>query len=158
MLYHVNIDFSLTANRNKNLETLFTVSCSMDYVSWPNTETSSLHLPALLQNYTHSSGTQRDVCLSSCCNLTIQHFIKFCLFLFRILVQICKTQAFQKLNPAQFDLHDEVCDAIQVRGHTQYYHQCFHHEEYLILCTVTIVTDRNSRVVHHQERFTSADD
>ncbi|XP_034050433.1 protein unc-13 homolog D [Thalassophryne amazonica] len=34
--------------------------------------------------------------------------------LLRILVQICKTQAFQKLNPAQFDLHDEVCDAVQV--------------------------------------------
>ncbi|XP_026171952.1 protein unc-13 homolog D [Mastacembelus armatus] len=33
--------------------------------------------------------------------------------LLRILVQICKTRAFQKLNPAQFDLHDEVGDAIQ---------------------------------------------
>uniref|UniRef100_A0A8C3ASA6 Unc-13 homolog D n=1 Tax=Cyclopterus lumpus TaxID=8103 RepID=A0A8C3ASA6_CYCLU len=33
--------------------------------------------------------------------------------LLRILVQICKTQAFQKLNPAQFELHDEVSDAIQ---------------------------------------------
>ncbi|XP_028988994.1 protein unc-13 homolog D isoform X2 [Betta splendens] len=33
--------------------------------------------------------------------------------LLRILVQICKTQAFQKLNPAQFELHDELCDAIQ---------------------------------------------
>ncbi|XP_068161933.1 protein unc-13 homolog D isoform X2 [Antennarius striatus] len=33
--------------------------------------------------------------------------------LLRILVQICKTQAFQKLNPAQFELHDEVNDAIQ---------------------------------------------
>ncbi|XP_005923870.1 protein unc-13 homolog D [Haplochromis burtoni] len=33
--------------------------------------------------------------------------------LLRILVQICKTQAFQKLNPAQFDLHDEVTDAMQ---------------------------------------------
>uniref|UniRef100_A0A669D7Y5 Unc-13 homolog D (C. elegans) n=1 Tax=Oreochromis niloticus TaxID=8128 RepID=A0A669D7Y5_ORENI len=32
---------------------------------------------------------------------------------YTILVQICKTQAFQKLNPAQFDLHDEVSDAIQ---------------------------------------------
>ncbi|KAF3853112.1 hypothetical protein F7725_013800 [Dissostichus mawsoni] len=30
----------------------------------------------------------------------------------RILVQICKTQAFQKLNPAEFELHDEVSDAI----------------------------------------------
>lgn len=36
------------------------------------------------------------------------------LFIFRILVQICKTQAFQKLNPAQFDLHDAVNEAIQV--------------------------------------------
>ncbi|KAM6898628.1 protein unc-13 homolog D [Lycodopsis pacificus] len=33
--------------------------------------------------------------------------------LLRILVQICKTQAFQKLNPAQFELHDEITDAIQ---------------------------------------------
>ncbi|XP_077594363.1 protein unc-13 homolog D isoform X1 [Stigmatopora nigra] len=33
--------------------------------------------------------------------------------LLRILVQICKTQAFQKMNPADFDLHDEVADAIQ---------------------------------------------
>ncbi|XP_034426967.1 protein unc-13 homolog D [Hippoglossus hippoglossus] len=33
--------------------------------------------------------------------------------LLRILVQICKTQAFQKLNPAQFELHDEVIDVIQ---------------------------------------------
>uniref|UniRef100_A0AAX7SED9 Unc-13 homolog D (C. elegans) n=1 Tax=Astatotilapia calliptera TaxID=8154 RepID=A0AAX7SED9_ASTCA len=32
---------------------------------------------------------------------------------YTILVQICKTQAFQKLNPAQFDLHDEVTDAMQ---------------------------------------------
>uniref|UniRef100_A0A3B4BB66 Uncharacterized protein n=1 Tax=Periophthalmus magnuspinnatus TaxID=409849 RepID=A0A3B4BB66_9GOBI len=30
-----------------------------------------------------------------------------------ILVQICKTQAFQKLNPAQFELHEEVVDAIR---------------------------------------------
>nr|XP_020481010.1 protein unc-13 homolog D isoform X1 [Monopterus albus] len=33
--------------------------------------------------------------------------------LLRILVQICKTQAFQKLNPAQFELHEGVNDAIQ---------------------------------------------
>ncbi|KAM7371204.1 hypothetical protein PAMP_010695 [Pampus punctatissimus] len=33
--------------------------------------------------------------------------------LLRILVQICKTRAFQKLNPAQFELHDELSDAIQ---------------------------------------------
>lgn len=39
------------------------------------------------------------------------------LLFFRILVQICKTKAFQKLNPAQFELHDEVIDAIQVRNH-----------------------------------------
>uniref|UniRef100_A0A8C2ASM6 Unc-13 homolog D (C. elegans) n=1 Tax=Cyprinus carpio TaxID=7962 RepID=A0A8C2ASM6_CYPCA len=31
--------------------------------------------------------------------------------LLRVLVQICKTRAFQKLNPAQFDLHVEVADA-----------------------------------------------
>ncbi|KAM6897701.1 protein unc-13 homolog D [Xenentodon cancila] len=34
--------------------------------------------------------------------------------LLRILVQICKTQAFQKLNPAGFELPVEVTDAIQV--------------------------------------------
>ncbi|XP_035998396.1 protein unc-13 homolog D isoform X2 [Fundulus heteroclitus] len=33
--------------------------------------------------------------------------------LLRILVQICKTQAFQKQNPAHFELHEEVHDAIQ---------------------------------------------
>nr|XP_061807192.1 protein unc-13 homolog D-like [Nerophis lumbriciformis] len=33
--------------------------------------------------------------------------------LLRILVQICKTQAFQKMNPADFELHDEVADAVQ---------------------------------------------
>ncbi|KAL6094641.1 unc13d [Pungitius sinensis] len=33
--------------------------------------------------------------------------------LLRILVQICKTKAFQKLNPAKFELHDEIHDAIQ---------------------------------------------
>ncbi|KAK6301817.1 hypothetical protein J4Q44_G00278700 [Coregonus suidteri] len=32
--------------------------------------------------------------------------------LLRILSQVCKTQAFQKLNPAQFDLHDEVNEAV----------------------------------------------
>ncbi|CAB1311816.1 unnamed protein product [Coregonus sp. 'balchen'] len=32
--------------------------------------------------------------------------------LLRILSQICKTRAFQKLNPAQFDLHDNVNDAV----------------------------------------------
>uniref|UniRef100_A0A672JWK3 Protein unc-13 homolog D-like n=1 Tax=Sinocyclocheilus grahami TaxID=75366 RepID=A0A672JWK3_SINGR len=32
--------------------------------------------------------------------------------LLRVLVQICKTRAFQKLNPAQFDLHVEVIDAV----------------------------------------------
>ncbi|KAM6963592.1 protein unc-13 homolog D [Tautogolabrus adspersus] len=40
--------------------------------------------------------------------------------LLRILVQICKTQAFQKLNPAQFELHDEVFDAIQ-RGTQEWF-------------------------------------
>ncbi|KAJ3608076.1 hypothetical protein NHX12_025126, partial [Muraenolepis orangiensis] len=33
--------------------------------------------------------------------------------LLRVLVQICKTQAFQKLNPAQFELQEEVSDAVQ---------------------------------------------
>ncbi|XP_076855477.1 protein unc-13 homolog D [Brachyhypopomus gauderio] len=32
--------------------------------------------------------------------------------LLRVLVQICKTRAFQKLNPAHVDLHDEVIDAV----------------------------------------------
>lgn len=39
------------------------------------------------------------------------------MFLLRILVQICKTQAFQKLNPAHFELQDEVSLAIQVSYH-----------------------------------------
>lgn len=38
----------------------------------------------------------------------------FCTFIFRILVQICKTKAFQKLNPAEFDLRDEIKEAILV--------------------------------------------
>ncbi|RVE59203.1 hypothetical protein OJAV_G00186240 [Oryzias javanicus] len=33
--------------------------------------------------------------------------------LLRILVQICKTKAFQELNPAQFDLQDEISEALQ---------------------------------------------
>ncbi|CAL9708834.1 unnamed protein product [Knipowitschia caucasica] len=33
--------------------------------------------------------------------------------LLRILVQICKTRAFQKLNPAQFELQGEVTDALR---------------------------------------------
>ncbi|KAM8836606.1 protein unc-13 homolog D-like isoform 2-T2 [Spinachia spinachia] len=33
--------------------------------------------------------------------------------LLRILVQICKTQAFQKLNPAEFELLNEVSDAVE---------------------------------------------
>lgn len=37
------------------------VSCSTDYVWWPNTETSSHQLPMLLQNYTHYSGRVCDV-------------------------------------------------------------------------------------------------
>eukprot|EP00064_Thunnus_orientalis_P013547 superscaffoldBa00002221_g13586 len=37
--------------------------------------------------------------------------------LLRILVQICKTRAFQKLNPAQFELHDEINEAIQTGTH-----------------------------------------
>ncbi|KAM8887841.1 protein unc-13 homolog D [Synchiropus picturatus] len=37
--------------------------------------------------------------------------------LLRILSQICKTRAFQKLNPADFDLHDEVCNAIKTGTH-----------------------------------------
>ncbi|RXN10170.1 unc-13 -like protein [Labeo rohita] len=36
--------------------------------------------------------------------------------LLRVLVQICKTRAFQKLNPAQFDLHVEVTDAVVSRN------------------------------------------
>lgn len=35
-------------------------------------------------------------------------------FILRILLQICKTKAFQKLNPAEFDLRDEIKDAILV--------------------------------------------
>ncbi|XP_028821116.1 protein unc-13 homolog D [Denticeps clupeoides] len=34
--------------------------------------------------------------------------------LLRVLMQICKTRAFQNLNPAQFDLCEEVTDSVQV--------------------------------------------
>ncbi|XP_056153133.1 protein unc-13 homolog D [Lampris incognitus] len=34
--------------------------------------------------------------------------------LLRVLVQICKTQAFQKMNPAQFELQEEITDTVQV--------------------------------------------
>lgn len=40
--------------------------------------------------------------------------------LLRVLVQICKTRAFQKLNPAQFDLHVEVTDAV-VNGTVEWF-------------------------------------
>ncbi len=40
--------------------------------------------------------------------------VYLCFGLCRVLVQICKTRAFQKLNPAQFDLHVEVTDAVVV--------------------------------------------
>ncbi|XP_029954450.1 protein unc-13 homolog D [Salarias fasciatus] len=40
--------------------------------------------------------------------------------LLRILVQICKTQAFQKLNPANVDLHDEIIHAVQ-RGTQEWF-------------------------------------
>ncbi|CAL8282639.1 unnamed protein product [Merluccius merluccius] len=33
--------------------------------------------------------------------------------LLRVLVQICKTQAFQKMNPAEFELQEKVSDAVQ---------------------------------------------
>uniref|UniRef100_A0A9J8DI20 Unc-13 homolog D (C. elegans) n=1 Tax=Cyprinus carpio carpio TaxID=630221 RepID=A0A9J8DI20_CYPCA len=64
--------------------------------------------------------------------------------LLRVLVQICKTRAFQKLNPAQFDLHVEVTDAVvngteewfnikkglhqpmtKVRNHADYWHSFY---------------------------------
>lgn len=50
---------SRSLNRNRNLGTLFMVSCIMDCVWWPNTETSSPQLPMLPQNYTHYSGTAK---------------------------------------------------------------------------------------------------
>lgn len=106
--------------RNRNLGTLFTASYSTACVWWPNTETSSLQHPVLLRNYTDCSGTRGYKCLQtrrqSCCSWGLWLW-STCAF-FRILVQICKTQAFQKLNPAQFDLHDEVSDAMQVSHHT----------------------------------------
>lgn len=42
------------------------------------------------------------------------HKVYLCFGSCRVLVQICKTRAFQKLNPAQFDLHVEVTDAVVV--------------------------------------------
>ena len=109
-----------SVNRNRNLATLFMVSCSTDCVWWPNTETYSPQLPARLRNYTHCSGIHIHIFLFNYwCTLWIHPFLSnMCMcFFFRILVQICKTQAFQKLNPAQVELHDEVNDAIQVSYH-----------------------------------------
>jgi len=50
--------------------------------------------------------------ISFLCRTPIKYIYVLCLY--RVLVQICKTRAFQKLNPAQFDLHVEVTDAVVV--------------------------------------------
>uniref|UniRef100_A0A3Q0SLE9 Unc-13 homolog D n=1 Tax=Amphilophus citrinellus TaxID=61819 RepID=A0A3Q0SLE9_AMPCI len=73
--------------------------------------------------------------------------------LLRILVQICKTQAFQKLNPAQFDLHDEVSDAIQVSRHTRdsLQNECLVHHISVSICNMTFLSERHRGVVHHQK-------
>lgn len=77
---------------------------------------------------------------------------------FRILVQICKTQAFQKLNPAHFDLHDEVTEAIQVRDLCNDYGL----RSMLIMSCITyhmtFSSDRDAGVVYHQKGFASAND
>lgn len=79
-------------------------------------------------------------------------------FFSRILVQICKTQAFQKLNPAHFELHDEVSDAIQVSHHTHEMITDNICHKSLIAHIMTLISDRDAGVVHHQKGFTSAND
>lgn len=79
---------------------------------------------------------------------------------FRILVQICKTQAFQKLNPAEFELHEEIIDAVQVSHHVSRlftstsmpFHTCS------TAHNMTFISDRNRGMVCHQEGFASAHD
>ncbi len=146
-------------NRNRNLGTPFMVSCSTDCVWWPNTETSSPRLPLLLRNYTRSSGSRICLCRfwRSCWNETDQATHE-CAFSFRILVQICKTQAFQKLNPAQFELHDEVSDAIQV---SDLPNEIITNSMYIIrlmTCIITFLSDRYTGVVYHQKGVASAND
>lgn len=82
------------------------------------------HLPSNTQRYSETTQTAQVHVVISVYRLGGRAVVAedfdyevFVLF-FRILVQICKTQAFQKLNPAQFDLHDEVTDAMQVSHHT----------------------------------------
>lgn len=79
-------------------------------------------------------------------------------FVFRILVQICKTQAFQKLNPAHFDLHDEVNEAIQVRNLANDCGRRSVHIMSFITYHTTFTSDRYAGVVYHQKGFASAHD
>lgn len=65
-----------SVNRNRNLATLFMVSCSTDCVWWPNTETYSPQLPARLRNYTHCSGIHIHIFLFNYwCTLWIHPFL-----------------------------------------------------------------------------------
>ena len=52
-----------------------------------------------------------------------QQIVVVLCFLSRVLVQICKTQAFQKMNPAEFELQERVSDAVQVSGDNTKYIQ-----------------------------------
>lgn len=79
-------------------------------------------------------------------------------FVLRILVQICKTRAFQKLNPAQFDLHYEVNEAIQVSNHTNEYVLMSKCIMSLVTYHMTFISDRYAGVVYHQKGFASAND
>lgn len=75
------------------------------------------HLPPDSQRYsetTHTAQVCFKVSPNDGCDFKLRSGNTGMCFRLRILVQICKTQAFQKLNPAQFELHDEVSDAIQV--------------------------------------------
>lgn len=140
------VDFSeenvLSVNRNRSLVTLFMACCSMVSVWSPNTEIFSLQHPLQHQSCTHCSG----MCTEGVCRFP-KRVIKL-LFLhiyFRILAQICKTKAFQKMNPAEFDLRDEVKEAVLVSNITTWLHMWWSLMKY---CRI-FMPDRNRGVVFH---------
>lgn len=139
-------------------------------VLWPSTETFSLQLRVWHPNYTHCSGTQAFIINSPLFSdphrvVLLKISLQWCslphrsdqcfvyLFIFRILVQICKTQAFQKLNPAQFNLHDAVNEAIQVSsGEDKWGYDISEGSSWLL------TPDRYTGVVFYPKGFTSAND
>lgn len=75
------------------------------------------------------------------------------------MVQICKTQAFQKQNPANFELHEGVHDAIEVKHISNYILWfTFTFMEVYQIKLVIFIPDRHRGVVYHQKGVASADD